>query len=91
MTRGNRPVQRQEQVMQSTFQASDTGQAIIQNTSSVDTEQLVFTCHPGGASSVEVQIREDVPGSGLISSAITVNRDSLQKLVQWLREQGVVD
>lgn len=77
--------------MQSTFRESQTGQAIIQNSSSVDTEQLVVTLHPDSDSSVEIQIREDVPGSGLISSSMSINQPSLQKLVHWLRAQGAVD
>jgi hypothetical protein len=79
--------------MQSTFQTSDTGQAVIQNASPVGTEKLVVTLHPGNDSSVEIQIREDLANdpNEVVSSAISVNRDSLQKLVQWLREQGAVD
>jgi hypothetical protein len=77
--------------MQSTFSESDTGQAVIQNATAVDTEQLVVTLHPGNDSSVEIQIKEDVPGGGLVSSSISINQASLQKLVQWLREQGAVD
>jgi len=77
--------------MQSTFRESQTGQAIIQNSSSVDTEQLVITLHPDSDSSVEIQIREDVPGSGLIASSMSINQSSLQKLVHWLRAQGAVD
>jgi hypothetical protein len=77
--------------MLSTFRESDTGQAVIQNTTSVDTEQLIVTLHPGSDSSVEIQIREDVPGGGLVSSTISINQASLQRLVQWLREQGAVD
>jgi hypothetical protein len=79
--------------MQSTFQASDTGQAVIQNASPVGNEQLVVTLHTGSDSSVEIQIKEDVAGDAneLVSSSISINRDGLQKLVQWLREQGAVD
>jgi hypothetical protein len=79
--------------MQSTFQASDTGQAVIQNASPVGNEQLVVTLHPGSDSSVEIQIKEDVAGDAneLVSSSISINRDGLQKLVKWLREQGAVD
>lgn len=79
--------------MQSTFQASETGQAVIQNASPVGTEQLVVTLHPGNDSSIEIQIKEDVAGdpNELVSSAISINRDGLQRLVQWLREQGAVD
>lgn len=79
--------------MQSTFQASDSGQAVIRNASSVGSEQLVVTLHHGSDSSIEIQIKEDVAGdaSELVSSAITINRDGLQKLVQWLRDQGAVD
>jgi hypothetical protein len=79
--------------MQSTFQTSETGQAVIQNASPVGTEKLVVTLHPGSDSSVEIQIREDVAGdpNELVSSSISINRDGLQRLVQWLREQGAVD
>ncbi|MGH8807077.1 MAG: hypothetical protein ACREX0_04280 [Noviherbaspirillum sp.] len=77
--------------MQTTFQASDSGQAVIQNTTAVDTEQLVVTLHPGIDSSVDIQIKESVAGDGLISSSISVNQSNLQKLVDWLREQGAVE
>ncbi|MDP3843779.1 MAG: hypothetical protein Q8Q81_14610 [Oxalobacteraceae bacterium] len=77
--------------MQSTFHESETGQAVIQNATSVGTEQLVVTLHPGGDSSVEIQIKENIPGNGLVSSSISINQTGLQRLVQWLREQGAVD
>lgn len=77
--------------MHSTFQASDTGQAVIQNTTDVGTDKLVVSLHHGADSSVEIQIKEEVPGSGLVSSAISINQSGLQQLVQWLREQGAVD
>jgi hypothetical protein len=80
--------------MQTTFQASDGGQAVIQNTTKVDSEQLVVTLHPGADSSVDFQIRENVVGTNggdLISSSISINQTNLQKLVDWLREQGAVD
>jgi hypothetical protein len=77
--------------MQSTFNASGGGQAIIQNTTVAGTEQLVVSLHPEGTSSIDIQIREDVPGSGVISSSISINQSNLQKLVQWLREQGAVE
>jgi hypothetical protein len=59
----------------------------------VGTEKLVVTLHPGNDSSVEIQIREDLANdpNEVVSSAISINRDGLQKLVQWLREQGAVD
>ncbi len=76
--------------MQSTFKASDSGQAVIQNTGAAGTEQLVVTLHPGSDSSAHIQIREDGAG-GLVTSAMAINRDNLQKLVQWLQEQGAVD
>jgi hypothetical protein len=77
--------------MQSTFQASDSGQAVIQNATAVGNEKLVVTLHPESDSSVDIQIREDTGGQDLVSSEITINQAGLQKLVQWLREQGVVD
>lgn len=77
--------------MHSTFQASPTGQAIIQNSSDIGTDKLVVSLHHGNDSSVEIQIKEEVPGSGLVSSSISINQQGLQQLVQWLREQGAVD
>jgi hypothetical protein len=77
--------------MHSTFNASDSGQAVIENASSVGTDQLVVTLHPGSDSSVEIQIKEDVSGNDMVSSSISINRAGLQQLVQWLREQGAVD
>lgn len=77
--------------MQSTFHASDTGQAVIQNATAIGTEQLVVTLHPGSDSSVEVQIKEDGPGGGLVSSSISINQHNLQRLVEWLREQGTIE
>jgi hypothetical protein len=79
--------------MQSTFQASDSGQAVIRNATAMGTEQLIVTLHPGSDSSVEIQIREEVANdpNELVSSAISINQSGLQSLVQWLRAQGVVD
>ncbi len=77
--------------MQTSFHASDSGQACIENVTAVGTEQLVMNLHPGQDSSIEVQIREDVPGEGVITSSITVHRAGLQQLVQWLRDQGALD
>lgn len=78
--------------MQTTFHASDSGQAVIQNTTAIGTEKLVVNLHPGTDSLVDIQIREDGPGEGqMVSSTISVNQSGMQKLVAWLRDQGVVD
>jgi hypothetical protein len=77
--------------MQSTFQSSETGQAIIQNHTTISTEQLVISLHQGSDSSIEVQIKELVPDSGAIVSTMSINRDSMQKLVDWLREQDAIN
>ncbi|TCS37400.1 hypothetical protein EDC30_104203 [Paucimonas lemoignei] len=77
--------------MQSTFQASDSGQAVIQNASAIGNEKLVVTLHGESGKSVGIQIREDTDGQDLVSSEITINQAGLQQLVQWLREQGVVE
>lgn len=77
--------------MQSTFHASDSGQAVIRNTTAVDKEQLVVTLHPGGDSMIDIQIKEEPLGGDLVSNSISINQPNLQKLVDWLREQGVVD
>jgi hypothetical protein len=76
--------------MHSTFQASDSGQAVIRNATAVGTEQLAVTLHPGSDSIIEFQVKDDVPG-GLISMSISFNRDSVQQLVDWMRAQGAVD
>jgi hypothetical protein len=77
--------------MQSTFQEAGPGRAIIQNATSVGTEQLVVTLHPGTELAVEIEIKEDTGGGdSLVSSAISIKQPGLQKLVQWLREQGAV-
>ncbi|WP_147375673.1 hypothetical protein [Noviherbaspirillum cavernae] len=76
--------------MHSTFHASDSGQAIVQNATTVGVEQLVVTLHPGNDSCVEVQIKEEVSGD-IVASAISINQSGLQQLVRWLREQGAVD
>jgi hypothetical protein len=79
--------------MQSTFQASDSGQAVIRNATAMGTEQLIVTLHPGSDSSVEFQIREEVANdpNELVTSAMSINRSGLQSLVRWLQEQGAVD
>lgn len=77
--------------MQSTFHASDSGQAVIRNTTTFDSEQLVVTLHPGSDSMIDIQIKEEVSGGDMVSSTISVNQPQLQKLVEWLRDQGVVD
>jgi hypothetical protein len=78
--------------MQSTFHASDSGQAIIQNTTAIGTEKLVVNLHPGSDSLIDIQIREEAPGEGMmVSSTMSINQSSMQKLVEWLRDQGAVD
>ncbi len=77
--------------MHSTFQASDSGQAVIRNDTAIGNEKLVVTLHPENGSSVDIQIREDSGGQDVVSSSITINQAGLQQLVQWLREQGAVD
>lgn len=77
--------------MHATFQASDSGQAVIANATAIGNEKLVVTLHPEGTSSVEFQIREDTGGQDVVSSSITINQECLQALAQWLRAQGAVD
>lgn len=78
--------------MQSTFQSSSSGQAVIQNTTTFGSEQLIVSLHPGADSSVDIQIKEDSPSdNSYVMSSISINQDGLQKLVSWLREQGAVD
>lgn len=77
--------------MQTSFQASDSGQAVIQNSTAIGTEKLVVTLHPEHDSSIDIQIKEETGAQDLVSSAISINQSSLQQLVKWLRAQGVVD
>lgn len=77
--------------MQTTFNASPSGQAIIQNTTAAGVEKLVVNLHPGNNSMIDVQIKEETPGDGmLVSSTISINQEGLQKLVEWLRDQGAI-
>lgn len=78
--------------MQSKFHESETGQAIIENVSVAGTEQLVVTLHPGRDFSAEFEFKEGIESNALIASiGIAIDRSALQKLVQWLREQGALD
>ncbi|HYD96758.1 MAG TPA: hypothetical protein VEC01_15625 [Noviherbaspirillum sp.] len=78
--------------MQTTFNASDSGQAVIQNTTAAGIEKLVVNLHPGNDSMVDLQIREEGPdATQLVSSTISIHQEGLQKLVEWLRNQGAVD
>lgn len=77
--------------MQTTFNASDSGQAIIQNTTAAGIEKLVVNLHPGNDSLIDVQIKEEGAGDGmLVSSTISINQEGMQKLVKWLRDQGAI-
>jgi len=77
--------------MQTTFNASPSGQAIIQNTTAAGVEKLVVNLHPGNDSMIDLQIKEESPGDGmLVSSSISINQEGLQKLVEWLRDQGAI-
>lgn len=77
--------------MRTTFNASPSGQAIIQNTTAAGVEKLVVNLHPGNDSMIDVQIKEETPGDGmLVSSTISINQEGLQKLVEWLRDQGAI-
>jgi hypothetical protein len=76
--------------MQSSFHEPEAGQAVIRNETSVGSEQLVVKLHRGSELSIEIQIKEETMGDGLVTSAISVRQPELQKLVQWLREQSAV-
>jgi len=77
--------------MQTTFHASDSGQAVIQNTTAGGIEKLVVNLHPGNDSMVDLQIREGPDEGQLVASTISIHQEGLQKLVEWLRDQGAVD
>jgi hypothetical protein len=78
--------------MPSTFHESEMGQAMIENVSEAGTEQLVVTLHPGLDFSAEFEFREGIESNALIAtSGILIDRGTLQKLVQWMREQGALE
>jgi hypothetical protein len=78
--------------MPSTFHESETGQAVIENTTLIGSEQLVVTLHPGSDFSADFEFKEGMIEGALIASCgISIDRVALQKLVQWMREQGALD
>jgi hypothetical protein len=76
--------------MKSTFHELELGQAVVQNATATGTEQLIVTLHPEDQSSIQIQIKENVNGGSKTSGSISINQHGLQKLFQWLREEGAV-
>lgn len=80
-----------ERKMKSTFHELELGKAVVQNVTDTGTEQLVVTLPPENRSSVHIQVRENInDGGNAASSSISVDQHGLQKLFQWLREEGAV-
>lgn len=76
--------------MKSTFHELELGKAVIQNATAEGTEQLIITLHPENQSSVQIQIKKNAAGDRSASDSISIDQHGLQKLFQWLREEGAV-
>lgn len=76
--------------MKSTFHEIELGQAVSQNATSVGTEQLIVKLKSDGPPGVQIQIKQNTNDQTSTASSISVDQHSLQKLVQWLREEGAV-
>jgi hypothetical protein len=77
--------------MKSTFHELELGKAVIQNATADGTEQLIVTLSPEDQSSVRIQIKKNVADAQRSATdSITIDQHGLQKLFQWLREEGAV-
>lgn len=78
--------------MASTLHETETGHAVIGDKTAEGTEQLVVTLHPESGLLAEFVFNEGMTKDALIAtSGIEIDRAALQRLVQWLREQGALD
>lgn len=76
--------------MKSTFHEVELGQAVLQNATSVGTEQLIVKLKPEDHSTVQIQIKQNTKDQTSTASSILIDRHGLQMLFQWLREEGAV-
>jgi uncharacterized protein involved in tolerance to divalent cations len=76
--------------MKSTFHEVELGQAVLQNATEIGTEQLVVKLKPERQSAIQLQIKQNANGQSPTVSSISIDQAGLQKLVQWLREEGAV-
>lgn len=76
--------------MKSTFHELELGQAVVQNATPNGTEQLIVKLSEDKESAIQVQIKENANGQTATSGSISISQHGLQKLFQWLREEGAV-
>jgi len=77
--------------MKSTFHELQLGTAVIQNATPEGTEQLIVTLRPEDQSSVQIQIKKNTASEHRSATdSIAIDQHGLQKLFQWLREEGAV-
>jgi hypothetical protein len=79
-----------EKTMKSTFHEVDLGKAVLQNATAIGTEQLVISLKPESHSPIQIQIKQNTNDQSSTVSSISIDQHGLQKLVQWLREEGAV-
>lgn len=76
--------------MKSTFHEVELGQAVLQNATEVGTEQLIVKLEPENQSKIQIQIKQNTNDQSSTVSSISIDQHGLQKLFQWLREEGAV-
>jgi hypothetical protein len=81
---------RLEKKMKSTFHEIELGRAVLQNATTIGTEQLIVNLKPESHSAIQIQIKQNTEGQSPTVSSISIDQHGLQKLFQWLREEGAV-
>jgi hypothetical protein len=76
--------------MKSTFHEVELGRAVLQNATTIGTEQLIVDLKPESHSAIQIQIKQNTEGQGATVSSISIDQSGLQKLIHWLREEGAV-
>jgi hypothetical protein len=76
--------------MRSTFHEVELGRAVLQNATTIGTEQLIVNLKPESHSTVQIQIKQNTEGQDPTVSSISIDQSGLQKLIHWLREGGAV-
>jgi hypothetical protein len=77
-----------DEKMKSTFHELELDRAVVQNATSIGTEQLIVTLKPGSQSLIQFQIKENTnaDSSNNTASSISIDRHGLKKLFEWLQE-----
>jgi len=76
--------------MRSTFHEVELGKAVLQNATSIGTEQLIVKLKPEDQSGIQIQIKQNTNEQSSTVSSISIDQHGLQKLFLWLREEGAV-